>query len=89
MKLEEIKANYKRWDLQFPENGEEVESIMRMIIDRQGLKNISGKGPAYSLSAEQYSVTREIAIHYGHDVSQLPEKLNENEKGNLGVVILK
>jgi hypothetical protein len=89
MKLEEMRKNYEKWNIPFPTNGEEAESIMRWILDKQGLRNMLNAGKLYSLLTEQYSATREIAIHYKQDISQLPNKLNKDEKGNIGVIVLK
>ena len=89
MNLEEIKENYKKWNIPFPENGEEAESMMRWILDKQGLRNMINVGQTYSLLKEQYSVTIKLAGYYKQDISQLPTELDKNEKGNIGVIVLK
>ncbi len=86
MNLKDMKKTCKEMGMWIPENGKEAKVQMNLFRDLRGLENLKGLKGYYENLEDKYSLAREFALLYKEDISNFPEKLNENEKGNIGVI---
>lgn len=84
-KFSSLEDEYEFLGSPFPKDGEGAINSMRCFLDLQGVRNLCGPKGLDKDLVRKYEIARILAIDYGEDVSSFPEKLKEDEKGNIGV----
>ena len=87
LEVNRIRNRLSSLDASFPENGKEATSCLACYRDLAGMGNMMAQD-VDPKDIEVYALTRSLAIHYGEDVSGLPEKLSQNTRGDIGVFVL-
>lgn len=85
--LEQIKQEYQKIGRAFPEDGSEARSSMVCYRDLQSLSVMIADGePLSKKDLIAYDLYRRMAIHYGMDISDLPERLGKVREGDLEMI---